>query len=114
MCSPVRSAFAHTAELDLAADVDQAAPDVAISAELGSDAPHHTAMGRIGDRLRLRVLFACDVDLEDEVRRGIDRALARGMLTAPDGTVSRWSLRDAFPGAVQERERAEAEALLDA
>jgi len=106
----MRCAFAHTAELDLAGD--PAGPEAAVVAELRPVATLHTAVGRVGDRTRLRVLFACDVDLEDEVRRRIDLALARGLLDGPEGSVARWSLRDALPGAVQECERAEAERLL--
>ncbi|WP_181782820.1 hypothetical protein [Pseudonocardia pini] len=114
----MRSAFAHTAELDLASDLDQSAPGAAIAAELGEAADDsatalHTAVGRVGGRVRLRVLFACDVDLEDEVRLRICRALARGRTTGPDGSVTSWSLRDALPGAVQECERADAERLLE-
>ncbi|WP_433507757.1 hypothetical protein ACQP04_15625 [Pseudonocardia halophobica] len=117
----MRSAFAHTAEIELAEDGDRAAPGAAITAALCGTweheppcpiASHHTASSRAGSRVRLRVLFACDVDLEDEVRSRIDAALARGLLTGPDGTVSRWSLRDALPGSVQECERADAERLL--
>ncbi|WP_345422986.1 hypothetical protein [Pseudonocardia xishanensis] len=108
----MRCAFAHTAELDLSADGDPTGPEVAVVAELRPVARLHTAVRRVGDRTRLRVLFACDVDLEDEVRRRIDLTLARGLLAGADGAVSRWSLRDALPGAVQECERAEAERLL--
>ncbi|SDF23404.1 hypothetical protein [Pseudonocardia oroxyli] len=99
----MRSAFAHTAELDLAPGSDETAPGAAIDLEVRPVAVLHTEAGRCGDRMRLRVLFACDVDLEDEVRRRIDLALA-----------SRWSVRDALPGAVRECERAEAERLLNA
>ena len=115
------SAFAHTAELDLPADGDSAAPGAAITAELcgewGHEPPcplaaHHTATARCGERVRVRVLFACDADQEDEVRRRIDLALNRGAQVGPDGAVTCWSLRDAVPGAVQDRERAYAERLL--
>ncbi|MFR9801085.1 hypothetical protein ACL02T_02145 [Pseudonocardia sp. RS010] len=119
----MRSVFAHTAEIELAEDGDRAAPGAAITAALCGTwdheppcpiAAHHTEWCRAGSRLRLRVLFACDSDLEDEVRSRIDEALARGLRTGPDGSVSRWSLRDALPGSVQERERTAAERLLTA
>jgi hypothetical protein len=106
----MRSAFAHTAELDLTGDAD--APSAAITAELGGSAVHHTATACAGGRVRVRVLFACDVDLEDEVRLRIDRALAAGLATGSDGAVTRWAVRDAMPGMVRECERLEAEQLM--
>ncbi|GAA1855681.1 hypothetical protein GCM10009836_39770 [Pseudonocardia ailaonensis] len=110
----MRSAYAHTAELDVAPDADRAAPGAAVTAALGAGCPGPVALrtGGTGDRLRLRVVFACEADDEDDVRRRIDQALTSGRLTGPDGSVSRWTLRDALPGSVAECERAEAERLL--
>jgi len=110
----MRCAYAHTAELDVAPDADRSAPGAAITAAMGSGScdPVSLHTADTGGRLRLRVLFACESDAEDEVRRRIYQALNSGLLTGPDGSVSRWTLRDALPGSVAECERAEAERLL--
>ena len=107
---PMRAVFAHTAELDLASgdpDVLHEAVTAALCGRHGTRTAHHTIVACAGDRTRVRVLFACDSDEEDEVRRAIVRALAFGRTSG-----ARWTLRDAVPGMVRESERAEAEQLI--
>lgn len=55
-------------------------------------ASHHVQADSAEDELRVRVLFACDPEVEDEVRRRIDRALS-GQWQFPDGFTTPWQLR---------------------
>ena len=82
-------------------DQDQQAPGAAITEALcGSTqheppcplAPHHTAIQRAGDQLRLRVLFAAEPEAVPEVRRHIDEALVGGSHTATGGARATWRL----------------------
>ncbi|SCG68875.1 hypothetical protein [Micromonospora inositola] len=118
----MRQGFAHQAVLGMGPDDDPAAPGAAITTVLCGHweheppcpvAPHHTEAERNGDEVRLRILFATDPDLELRVRRDIDRALAHGELTGPDGRTSRWRLLRSEPGepSVQEAARLERLAL---
>src|SRR4051812_25834869 len=81
----MRLAYAHGAVLDGVAD--ERDPGAAVTAGLCGHweheppcplAPHHTAVTREGDTIRLRILFATEPDRVDEVRRRIDDALAAG------------------------------------
>jgi hypothetical protein len=81
----MRQAYAHTAVV--ASDGDDRAPGAAVTVALCGHwehpppcplAPHHTAVTREGDMIRLRVLFVTEPDHVDEVRRRIDEALAAG------------------------------------
>jgi hypothetical protein len=117
----VRTAFAHDALLEMAADADLAAPGGAITSALCGAfahpppcplAPHHTRSVRRDDGVAVRVLFAVDPADEDEVRGGIDRALTAGFCDGPDGVRTRWVLRDSGPGAVTEAEQEHAERLV--
>ncbi|SCL29117.1 hypothetical protein GA0070624_3822 [Micromonospora rhizosphaerae] len=98
----MRLGYAHQAVLDMAPDADTRAPGAAITTVLCGHweheppcpvASHHTGAERIGDEVRLRILFATEPHLEQRVRQDIDRALARGQLVSPDGTTTRWRLR---------------------
>lgn len=115
----MRRSFAHDAILDLAADGDVNAPGAAVTLALCGSwdhpppcplAPHHTAVHRAdgsdgstgsAGELRVRVLFATDPATETQVRAEIERALALGELTGPDGVRTRWRLVEASPGAVR-------------
>src|SRR5690606_31200200 len=101
-------------------DADPHAPGAAITVALCGHweheppcplAPHHTAVERAGDEVRLRVLFAAEPDAVPDVRRRIDAALADGVLDGPDGVSTRWRLRAARAGAVRADETEHAERL---
>jgi hypothetical protein len=118
----VRSAFAHDAVLAMEHDADLAAPGGAVTLALCRAfdhappcpvTPHHTRAERRSDGVAVRVLFATDAGREAQVRALIDRALAAGSCTAPDGTRTCWTLCSSAPGAVTEPERAHAARLTD-
>ncbi|MFG3580392.1 hypothetical protein [Micromonospora chersina] len=97
----MRQGYAHHAVLAMAPDADDGAPGAAVTVALCGHweheppcpvAAHHTGTERVGDELRLRVLFATEPHLEPRVRRDIDRALGLGQLTGPDGATTRWRL----------------------
>jgi hypothetical protein len=75
-------------------------------------APHHTAAERIGDEVRLRVLFAAEPAAEAEVRSRIEAALSRTRLDGPDGVATRWQFRSARSGLVRKDEATHAERLV--
>jgi hypothetical protein len=107
-----RSAFAHTAVVEL--DGDERAPGGAVTKELCGSwdheppcplAPHHTATERYDGHVRLRVLFACEPDHEAEVRSRIEKALHGGEVDDPDGRHVTWRLVESGPAAVRPDER---------
>ena len=117
----MRQAFAHTAELTMAAEDDTAAVGSAITVALCGHweheppcplAPHHTRADRDGDTVRIRTLFAAEPDQESEVRRLIEQALRAGELGRPDGAIARWQLRRSEAGEVTPEERGHAERLV--
>ncbi len=117
----MREAFAHDAVLGMDPDADAAAPGAAITVALCGGwsheppcrlAPHHTAVERNADRLRVRVLFAVEASHEAEVRQSIDRALSGGQLTGEDATSTRWQLLNSTPSAVSPGERDHARRLI--
>jgi len=75
-------------------------------------APHHTAAERVGDEVRLRVLFAAEPADEPEVRRRIAAALSGSGLAGPDGAVTRWRLRAQGPSEVSAAEADHAARLI--
>jgi hypothetical protein len=106
----MRQAFAHDAVITLEPDGDVRAPGAAVTAALCGHweheppcplAPHHTAAERVGDDVRLRVLFAADPADEPEVRRRIRLALSGSSLDGPDGAITRWRLRTDDAGSVR-------------
>lgn len=118
----MRQAFVHDAEVVVAAGGDVRAPGAAVTVALcgGWDheppcplAPHHTGVERAGDEVRLRVLFAAEPADEDEVRRRVEAALARGHLDGPDG-ITRWQFRGARRGSLRADEAEQAEGLVRA
>jgi hypothetical protein len=115
--APSRSAYAHEALLEMAADGDTAAPGAAVTVELCGHweheppcplAPHSTTAERVQGALRVRVVFATQPDDEPEVRRRIERALERGRL---EGVSARWRLLSSGPSAVADGERERAARL---
>jgi hypothetical protein len=75
-------------------------------------APHHSDARRAGDEVRLRILFAAEPEMEGEIRRRIDAALAAGQLPGTDGVRARWQLRVSRPGQVAAAEADHAERLV--
>ncbi|MFH5822455.1 hypothetical protein [Georgenia sp. AZ-5] len=117
----MREAYAHDAALAMAADADTRAPGAAVTQELCGHweheppcplAPHHTAAERRGGGVRLRIVFVTDPAREEEVRRRIGRALERGRLDGPAGTV-RWRLLTTAPGVLAAGERQHASSLME-
>jgi len=117
----MRIAFAHDALLEFEPGAELAAPGGAVTLELCGSidhpspcplAPHHTRSVPQHDGVAVRVLFAAEPTAEAEVRARIDRALAAGACTAPDGTRSRWKLRRSGAGAVSAAEREHAGRLV--
>jgi hypothetical protein len=111
-----RIPFAHDAVLTMEGG-DERAPGGAITIALCGSwsheppcplAPHVTGATRTGREVTLRVLFAAAADDEDEVRRRIDAALARGEGVDPDGVHTHWDVvrTGASPVAPEEREHA--------
>jgi hypothetical protein len=105
----MRQAYAHDAVLDMVRSADPRAPGAAITVALCGHwdhqppcplAPHHTAADRVGDEVRLRILFATEPDQENLVRQRIDTALSGGELRGPDDVTTHWRLRGSRPGEV--------------
>ncbi|WP_432834156.1 hypothetical protein [Dactylosporangium sp. CA-092794] len=116
----MREGFAHVAVLEMADEGDTRAPGGAITLALCGGweheppcplAAHHTATEQAGDLVRLRILFAADPSDEPEVRRRIDTALGDGQLHGPDGTITRWRLRESRADTVAPEETAHAARL---
>lgn len=116
----MRQAFAHDAAVRLAPGGDERALGAAITVALCGHweheppcplAPHHTSVSRVGDDLRLRVLFAVEPEREELARGRIDAALAGGHLEGPDDLVTTWELHTSARGEVQAQEFDHAERL---
>lgn len=116
----MRQTFAHDAVLIMAPDADSGAPGAAITVALCGHwqheppcplAPHHTHAERAGGEVRLRTLFATELDNEGTVRHRIDTALSAGEVVGPEGGVVRWHFVTSRRGAVSAEESAHAERL---
>src|SRR5215216_3199746 len=95
----MRQAFAHEAVLDMPPAADLGAPGAAVTVALCGRwnheppcplAPHHSSADRVGDQVRVRVLFAAEPEVEDAVRERIDRALSEGRLNGTEGETTVW------------------------
>jgi hypothetical protein len=115
-----RQPFAHDAVLDLDPTGDDRAPGGAVTVALCGSwtheppcplAPHHTDARRAGPTVVLRVLFAAEPGDEEEVRRRIDTALARGEGADPAGASTCWRLVSSGASAVRPGEREHARRL---
>lgn len=113
----------HAASLRMDADADHRAPGAAITVELCGSwdhvppcplAPHHTSPEWNGNDVQLRIVFAADPAQEGEVRLRIDKALASGFLTGPDGTTTRWSVLGTEAGVLSDAEREHAQRIASA
>ena len=110
----MRGHYVHAASLRMDPDADLAAPGAAITLELCGSwdhvppcplAPHHTSPERQGGAVELRIVFATDPGQEAEVRRRIDKALASGSLTGPDGVTTDWALLGSHAAVLSGAER---------
>lgn len=111
----MRVGYAHQAAADLAPGGDERALGGAITLELCGRwdcgpgecrTPHHTAVvGRFGDNVRIRVVFACEPDDEPAVRERITAALS--------AAGSGWTLRTEGAVPVAPAEAALAGRLVD-
>jgi hypothetical protein len=115
-----RRSFAHEAVLVMRADADSRAPGAAVTVALCGHwehpppcplAAHHTRVDRVGEEVRVRILFATAAGAEDLVRRHIDRALSAGRFEGPDAVVTGWEFRTSGRSEVTEDEAAHAERL---
>lgn len=113
----MREAHAHSASVTLVPGGDERAIGAAITVALCGQidhqppcplAPHHTAVERSGDTLRLRILFATDPAEEDDVRRRIDEAPMSGRMVDPDGRTTHWQLDGVARSSVRSDEAAHA------
>jgi hypothetical protein len=117
----MRMAFAHEAVLAMDPLADVRAPGAAVTVALCGQwdhsppcplASHHSSADRVGDEVRIRVLFAVESELEDTVRQCIDQALTGGQLDGPDGQATRWQLRSSRRSAIQNNETDQASRLI--
>jgi hypothetical protein len=109
-----KQAYAHDAVLLMAPGGDERAPGGAVTLTLCGSwsheppcplAPHHTAVSRTGDELRVRVLFAAAPRDEERVRALIDAALRSGGAPTPDGPPATWRLTSSAASSVRADER---------
>ena len=116
----MRHAFAHQAELVMDRDGDLRSPGGAITVALCGHwdhqppcplAPHHTSADRSGEVVRIRVLYATEPELAEDVRQRIDDALRDGSLRGPDGVVTRWTVLASGGSEVSAEEHDHAERL---
>jgi len=116
----MRLAFAHEAVLAMDPLADMRAPGAAVTMALCGHwdhhppcplAPHHSAADRVGDEVRVRILFAVEPELEDTVRQEIDQALTGGQLAGPDGLTTRWQLLRSQRSVIQNNETDQAHRL---
>jgi len=108
--APARETFVHEAELRLAAGTDPAAPGGAVTTALCGHWehegpcrwPHNNDITVSGARATFRTLFAAPAADEQEIRRRIDEALAKG---------GEWAVLETRPRNVAAAERPLAERL---
>lgn len=116
----MRRAFVHEAVLAMEAETDTSALGAAVTKALCGHwdheppcplAPHHSAVRRVDNGIRLRVLFAVEPELESTVRRRIESALSEGHLTGPEGEVA-WTMTSSGRSEIAADERDHAEHLI--
>jgi hypothetical protein len=103
-------------------DADERAPGAAITVALCGHwehpspcplAPHRTQAVRLGDEVRLRILFAVEPEREPEVRQLVDAALTEGQLIGPDDVLTRWQLQASGATIVLPEEMGQAARLIN-
>jgi hypothetical protein len=112
----MREAYAHEARLELDPDGDERAPGAAVTVALCGHwdhqppcrVPHRNdVVARNGDRLTVRVLFACPPGDASGVRAAVEGALDAGELPVPGpdaGPPTHWRVLDQAPAALTEGE----------
>jgi hypothetical protein len=117
----MRQVYAHDAVVRMSATDDPEAIGAAVTAALCGHgehdppcplAPHHTRAVRSAEHVRVRTLFATEPNLERDVRRRIDDALAEGTQQGPTGRTTSWQVLASDPGVVQDSEREHGERLI--
>ena len=118
---PTRTAFAHSAELELIEGGDVRAPGGAVTMALCGAydhappcplAAHYTGVEQVGDVVSARILFACREDDEARVRQLIGEALRDGVGTDQVGVTTRWRLHREGRAEVVPAERDHADRLI--
>jgi hypothetical protein len=108
----MREAFAHEAVVELRSG-DPAALGAAVTIALCGQleheppcplAPHFSRTERVGDHVRLRVLFVTETERKGEVRSLIQTALEQGSLRTPDGGAG-WVVVESRASVVFDEER---------
>jgi hypothetical protein len=116
----MRQAFAHEAILVMVSEADERAPGAAVTVALCGHwdheppcplSPHFVHADRVNYELHVRVLFAAEPDVENEVRRRIEQALA-GRWPYPDGFTTPWQLEACRPSDVSPQETDHARRLI--
>ena len=116
----MHEAYVQSAVLILEPGADERAPGASVTVALCGHweheppcplSPHHVQADRVGDELRVRVLFASEPETEPEVRRRIELALS-GNWPFPDGFTTPWRLQRSWPEEVSPREQIHAEHLI--
>ena len=108
----MKQSFVQCAELSLEEGADPAAPGGAVTKDLCGSWdhagpcrwPHETSATWDGRQGTVRVVFVAEPEDEERVRALIDRALANGECTGPDGKLSRWKVTENAAGALTENE----------
>lgn len=78
-------------------------------------AAHHTQVVEGDDgRHHVRVVFACEPEVEDEVRDIVNEALGHGSLLTPDGELVRWRLTGYGAGELRDDENGLGDRLREA
>jgi GNAT superfamily N-acetyltransferase len=108
----VRSAFVHEATIELPPGADEAAPGGAVTVALCGHWehegrcrwPHHNGVDRrSGQSIRVRTVFACPPEDEDDVRQRITGALSSNHL-AVDSHDDRWTTVRQGPSTIEPAE----------
>jgi hypothetical protein len=117
-----RSGFAHQALIIAGSDFDARAPGGAVTVALCGAiehegacplAPHHTSVVANGVEVTVRVVFAAEPSVENDVRARITAALETGSFRGPDGLVSQWTLEQHQTTTLNADELPLAERLLE-
>jgi hypothetical protein len=74
--------------------------------------PHHSCADRVDGEVRVRTLFAVELELEGHRPARHTHALASGQLVGPDGQTTRWQLRTSPPSVVRNNETDHAQRLI--
>ena len=110
----MKRTFVQCAKVLLDQDADPAAPGGAVTLALCGSWdhtgacrwPHHTSVEWDERKGTARVVFVAEDSDENHVRGLINRALAGGECTGPDGKVSCWKTTECSVGVLSDSEKA--------